>query len=110
MLLVVVEPGLRSLHTALQTKRLANDIGLKRIFVVANKISDPGQLDFIKEHLHGLEVIYSFPFSQEVMDSDASGRAIFEAAPAFMAKAKELKQKLEALASKQKNATLEEVS
>jgi CO dehydrogenase maturation factor len=109
VLIVVVEPGRRSIHTALQTRKLAHDIHLTRMLVVANKISDASQLDFMKEHLTGMELFYSFPYSEEAQESDASGQAIFEAAPAFLDKARELKRKLEAYASQQNTKAVGEV-
>ena len=37
-MIVVVEPTRRSLGTAAQIKKLANDIGLKRLYLVGNKV------------------------------------------------------------------------
>jgi len=110
MLLVVVEPGLRSVNTALQTRKLARDINLTRVLVVANKISDESQLDFIRGRLEDMEIFYAFPYSEEVHNCDASGQAIFEAAPAFLEKARELKCKLETYVSGQNTKAVGEVS
>jgi len=98
MLLVVVEPGKRSIQTALQTKKLARDINLTKVYVVANKIADDSQLEFIKKNLAGLEVVYSFPYSEDVRNSDTTGRAIFETAPEFLGMACRLKEKLQLIA------------
>ena len=39
-MIAVVEPGMRSVQTATRSQRLAADIGIRRTFVVANKIRD----------------------------------------------------------------------
>ncbi len=46
-LIIVVEPGRRSLETAATVKRLANDIGLDNIGIVANKIHSEAEKEFI---------------------------------------------------------------
>ena len=105
MLLVVVEPGLRSIQTALQTKKLANDIHLDTVYVLANKIHAPTELDFIKKHLGDLEVIDFFPYSEEVRKADVVGQAVFEAAPGFLDKAATIKKRLRDLAKSKKTFT-----
>ncbi len=39
-LIVVVEPGQRSMQTARQVKSLADDLGVKRVYIVGNKVVD----------------------------------------------------------------------
>ncbi|OGF54459.1 MAG: hypothetical protein A2Z21_00430 [Candidatus Fraserbacteria bacterium RBG_16_55_9] len=50
-LLAVVEPDSKSLLTAGRISRLAQDIGLKNIFAVANKIREPADSKYIQDHL-----------------------------------------------------------
>ena len=45
-MLIVVEPTRRSLGTAAQIKALATDIGLKNLFMVANKVQDQEEVGF----------------------------------------------------------------
>lgn len=42
-MLIVVEPTRRSLGTAAQIKKLANDIGLTRLYLVGNKVRDEAE-------------------------------------------------------------------
>jgi CO dehydrogenase maturation factor len=49
--IVVVEPGIRSLQTYNQIKKLADDIGVKKVFVVANKIKNEGDKEFVLSHI-----------------------------------------------------------
>jgi len=109
MLLVVVEPGMRSIQTALQTEKLARDIHLDTIYVVANKIRDDAELDFIKKNLRGLEVIHAMPYADELRLADLAGRAVFEAAPAFLENVKTLTARLQDIAANAAKNALEEV-
>ncbi|GAI88185.1 unnamed protein product [marine sediment metagenome] len=49
MLLVVVEPNQRSIETAIRIKKLASDIGISDIRVVANKIRNDEERAFIEK-------------------------------------------------------------
>src|SRR5512141_278841 len=47
-LLIVVEPTRRSLGTALQIQKLAEDIGLRRLYLVGNKVTANGEVEFMQ--------------------------------------------------------------
>ena len=47
-MLVVVEPTRRSLGTAAQIRKLANDIGLMRLYVVGNTVRNEEELKFLE--------------------------------------------------------------
>ncbi len=72
-LIVVVEPGQRSFQTAYQTKKLANDLGIKNIFVVGNKVMDDGDLALIEKNLNGLPLIGCLGFNGKILDADKKG-------------------------------------
>lgn len=69
-LIVVVEPGKRSLQTALQVKKLSEDIGIKRVYVVGNKVADGNDLQFMKEHLSDLIFIGKMGFNKKIIEAD----------------------------------------
>jgi CO dehydrogenase maturation factor len=50
-MLVVVEPGWASLETAARVVSLAGDLGVKRTYAIANKITCPADLDFVRAHI-----------------------------------------------------------
>ena len=50
-LIVVVEPGRRSIDTAFHIDKLASEIGLKNIVLVGNKIRGKKDGDFLKTYL-----------------------------------------------------------
>src|SRR5512136_3283932 len=60
-MLVVVEPTHRSLGTAAQIKKLAEDIGLTRLWLVGNKIKDPGEVKFLENESPGIPVLGFMP-------------------------------------------------
>jgi CO dehydrogenase maturation factor len=77
-LLVVVEPTNASVETAARIARLAADIDLRRVALVANRIVDPTDMDFIKERLPELELVGEIPFSHEVLAAERDRRPLID--------------------------------
>ncbi len=71
---VVVEPGLRSVQTALRVRRLGADIGIRRVFAVANKIRQPGELDVLRSALGEIPLLGALPYSAALARADLEGR------------------------------------
>lgn len=92
-MLVVVEPGRRSLQTAASIKALAADIGITNIALVVNKVT-MADADFCRKLEGEHNVIGCLPFSEEVRQADLSGRAPFDAAPGYTAEVEKILQKL----------------
>lgn len=78
-LIVVVEPGRRSLETAGRIRDLAHDIGLKRIALIGNKIRTTSQRDFLLQSLPDLEFLAFLPYDQALIDADMNGLPIHTA-------------------------------
>jgi len=72
-LIVVVEPGKRSMQTAKQIKGLASDIGINKVFVVASKVQTNDDLIFIKENLKDFEFLGHVSLSDAVKQADIKG-------------------------------------
>ena len=83
-MIVVVEPGGRSVATAAQIKSLAGDIGINRMFLVGNKVTAPSDQAYIEAHSPGLPVLGFLPSSPEAQQADRMGQAAFYAAPALV--------------------------
>jgi CO dehydrogenase maturation factor len=77
-LLVVVEPTNASVETARRIARLAADIDLRRVALVANRIVDPTDVDFIKERLPELELVGEIPFSHDVLAAERDRRPLID--------------------------------
>jgi len=78
-LIVVVEPGRRSAQTAETVRRMADEIGIKRVFIVANKIRSPEDLDVLRKSLpEGIPVLGAIRFREALMTADLQGRPVDE--------------------------------
>ena len=72
--IVVVEPGLRSFGTARQIKRMANELGIKDVYVVGNKVSGPEDKRIIEENLTGDFQIFGYlSLNPKIMEADRLG-------------------------------------
>jgi CO dehydrogenase maturation factor len=82
-LLIVVEPGRRSIETAQHVKRLAQEIGLNKVAVVGNKIRGPADQEFLRRNLPDLPLLGFIPFDDRIIEADLKGRPPYEANPAL---------------------------
>jgi len=71
-LIVVVEPGKKSLETAFRIKKLAQDIGLSQIAAVGNKVRGPADQKFIVTNLTGFEFLGFIPYDTAIIDAEIS--------------------------------------
>jgi CO dehydrogenase maturation factor len=69
VLVVVVEPGGRSLETAGRIRKLGADLGIGKVWAAANKVRDEGDRRFILQELEGLEVVTFIPYQDEIVES-----------------------------------------
>jgi CO dehydrogenase maturation factor len=72
-LIVVVEPGLRSISTTRQIRKLATDLGVKKILIVGNKIITDEDRKIIGEHLSDFEIIGYISFNPKILQADRDG-------------------------------------
>ncbi len=93
-LIVVVEPGRRSVETAHHVMQLAKDLGLQKVAIVGNKVRNPKDMEFLHQHLPDLPVLGYLPFDDKIIEADLTGRPPYELSPAMMAAAREIGQKL----------------
>jgi CO dehydrogenase maturation factor len=76
--IVVVEPGERSLQTYRKVKKLGKDIGVKKVFVVGNKIRNKSDEDFVTSNLQDGELLGFIYYNQEVIDSDRASKSPYD--------------------------------
>ena len=93
-LVVVVEPGRRSIETAQQIRRLADDIGLRKVSLVGNKIRSDRDKDFLLSNMAGFDFLGFIPFEDRIIEADLEGRPPFETNPEGLNLAKEMILKL----------------
>lgn len=77
-LVAVVNPGKRSRVAAERIRKLGNDIGIKRIVVLGNRVRSLADEQLIKESLSDFEIIGFMPEMAEIADADREGRRPFE--------------------------------
>jgi CO dehydrogenase maturation factor len=93
-LIVVVEPGRRSIDTAAHIRKLAQEIRLERIAVVGNKIRSSKDEAFIRDHLADFDILGFLPYDNELIEADLNGRSPYESAIEAKRRMKEIIAKL----------------
>lgn len=95
-MIVVVEPTRRSLGTAAQIKKLANDIGLQRLYLVGNKVRNDEEAKFLEAETPGLPVLGFLPADLKVQEADRLGIPVYDHVPSLKQSAHEMAEKLAA--------------
>ena len=72
-LIIVVEPGRRSIDTAANIKKLAAEIRLENIAVVGNKIRSEKDEQFLNKHLSEFEILGFIPYDDALIEADLEG-------------------------------------
>jgi len=75
-LLVIVEPGRRSVETALRIKGMAADLGLERLNAIGNRIRTGDDEAFLRETLEGVEFAGFVPYETTILESERLGRSV----------------------------------
>lgn len=82
LLLLVAQPTLKSLMTAARTHELADQLGIREVAVVGNRVTDPDRHAverFARER--GLEVLALLPEDEGVRDADRAGASVLDIVP-----------------------------
>jgi CO dehydrogenase maturation factor len=77
-MIIVVEPGLRSIESAKRIINLSAEIGLVKIKLVANKIMHADDEGFIREALPSYELLGAIPFSTLLAGADRRGESVLK--------------------------------
>jgi CO dehydrogenase maturation factor len=96
-MIVVVEPGQRSLRTAATVQRLARDIGVKRCFVVGCKVKGQGDRDFIAGGSGEIPVLGYLSYSPGIIEADLKGLSPYDLDEEAVAETRAIRQTLEGL-------------
>jgi CO dehydrogenase maturation factor len=71
--IVVVEPGQRSIATARQVLRLAQDLSVQKVFAVGNKVTSTEDRALIEKGLSELLFLGHLSFNKKVIEADKKG-------------------------------------
>ena len=97
LMLVVVEPGQRSIETAKSIYKLAQDIGIKKVAVAGCKLRSDEEAEIIKKNLPDLAFLGYLPFDHRIIEADLQGKPPFELAPDLISIVEKMVEKIESL-------------
>ncbi len=92
-MLIVVEPGSRSIETAGRIAELARQIGIKKFGVVVNKAVEPGVIEERLEE-YNIPVIGVIPYDEALIEADMENTAPIESNGAALAAMKAIFERL----------------
>ena len=93
--IVVIEPGSRSVQTYRNVKRLASDLGVKQVRVVANKVRDEKDEAFIRENIPAEDLLGMIHYNLEIMDADRQGKSPYDVSPSALEEIRKIKAALD---------------
>ena len=102
-LVLVVEPGCRSIETANNMAKMGKDLGIGCVAAIANKITETSQADAVKSQLKDVILLGSLPYSRSLQEADLRRTAVFGADPQVTEQLRRAKSRLTELFSEMKN-------
>jgi len=97
---IVVEPGKRSIQTAYTIRKLAQDLGINKCYIVGNKIAGEADRKFIADNIDGFELLGFIELDDRVREADLKGISAFDIAPQVVDEIKTIKDRLEEIRTK----------
>ena len=79
--IVVIEPGARSVQTYRNVKRLAADLGIKQVRVVANKVRDDRDEEYVRSVIPAEDLLGIIHYNCDVIDADRQGKSPYDFSP-----------------------------
>ena len=74
----MIEPGARSVQTYKNVKRLAKDLGVKQVRVVANKVRNEDDEAFVRSKIPAEDLLGFIHYNTEVIDADRQGQSPYD--------------------------------
>ena len=92
---VVIEPGARSIQTYGNVKRLAEQLGVKHVRVVANKVRDDADEEFIRSKIPSEDLLGFIHYNPEIMDADRRGQSPYDVSRSATDEIRKIKEKID---------------
>ena len=92
-MIVVVEPGMRSIETVQRVKELGEQIGITRYLAVINKATEAGVVEEKLKDM-GIPVIGTIPYDRNLVEADLAGKAPIDYGGPAVEAIKEIKNRL----------------
>jgi len=93
--IVVIEPGARSIQTYEKVKQLAADLGITKVNVVANKVRDDSDREFIRSRIPAENLLGFLSYNPEVIDADRRGLSPYDVSPLVVEEIKAIKARID---------------
>ena len=93
--IVVIEPGARSIQTYTRIKQLARDIGITKVRVVANKVRNESDREFLRSRIPQEDLLGYISYNAEIIDADRRGLSPYDCSPSALAEIRAIKEKLD---------------
>ena len=92
---VVIEPGARSVQTYKNVKRLAKDLGVSQVMVVANKVRSAEDEEFIRAKITAEDLLGFIHYNSEVIDADRQGESPYDFSEKLIQEVRNIKDKID---------------
>ena len=92
---VVIEPGARSIQTYKNVKRLAHDLGIQTVRVVANKVRGAEDEEFIRSKIPAEDLLGFIHYNPEVIDADRQGKSPYDVSESAKEEIRKIKEILD---------------
>jgi CO dehydrogenase maturation factor len=89
-MVIVAEPTRRSLGTVAQIQKLANDIGLTRLWLAGNKVHNKDDSTFIQSSMPDMPYLGYLPADDLVQSADRLGISVYDHVPALRRAAEQM--------------------
>ena len=93
--IVVIEPGARSVQTYVRIKELARDIGITKVRVVANKVRDESDREFIRSRIPEEDLLGFISYNPDVIDADRKGLSPYDCSPEALEEIRAIKARID---------------
>jgi CO dehydrogenase maturation factor len=103
LMLVVIEPGTKSIETASRIIELSVDMGVRKVALVANRVRNTAETDAVARLLQvrGLELTHAIPYSPALAEAELLGMSPFlmNGSEEWLASVRQLSQKISKMAA-----------
>ena len=96
-MIIVVEPGKASIETASRIRALAKDIGLENIAVVANKVRNEQDRDFLNSAMPDFEFLGFIPYDQSIIEAGLGNFPLINSSPGVISRVQDIAARLSAV-------------
>jgi CO dehydrogenase maturation factor len=77
-LIIVVEPGQRAMNTARQIRKLGEDLQIKKMMIVGNKVASEEDRRVIEESLSDFPLLGHMSYNPRVLQADREGKSPYD--------------------------------